>query len=326
MYIVYFHRNLKAGFSINKVTQTIVRGIPEKREFYVPYMGGSPLVLLKNIIFVWKNRRKHEINHITGDILYCMVALIGCKKSVLTIHDTIGVDYKKNSLFTYYYLLLFWLKIPLMIATKVVCISEDTRNKLYRITKRRDLVVIHNAVDPIFMKSPKSFFPQKPVVLLIGTSDNKNLLRSFEALKGLNCSLRIIGKLQNNHINYLTENNIEYVNKEGLSDSQIVEEYVNCDIVSFISLFEGFGMIIIEANMVGRPVICSDIEVLHEVGGDAALYVDPLDVDSMRDGFRRLFMDETLRKALVDKGFENVKRFDADNIRQQWIQLYDQIG
>ena len=322
--IVYFHRNQKAGFSINKVIQTIIRGIPDKEEFYVPYLGGAPGVLLKNILFVRRHRNRQSINHITGDILYCAMGLIGCK-SVLTIHDTGGMDQISSFSLNLWIRKWIWLKIPMMLATKVVCISEDTRDRLYRMTKRRDFVVIHNAVDSLFETSPKLDFPAKPSILLIGTNENKNLLRTFDAVKDLPCSLTIIGKLHEDQEKFLLDHHIEYQNKVGLSDEQVVEEYVKSDIVSFISLFEGFGMIVIEANKVGRPVICSDIDVLHEVGGDAALYVDPKDTGSMKEGFERLFIDRQLRESLVAKGYENVKRFDADTIRKQWYSLYAEI-
>ncbi len=322
--IVYFHRNLKSGYSINKVIQTIVKGIDNKKEFYVPYKGGSPIILFKNILYVKKNRNRRAINHITGDILYCAMGLVGCK-IVLTIHDTVILDFQKNSWFKYQYLKWLWLKIPMKLATKVICISEDTRQRLYKLTKRRDFVVIHNAIDPIFITSPKIIFPEKPNILLIGTSENKNLLRTFCSLKDMKCHLTIIGKLSEKQKKCLAENGLDYTNKEGLSDEQIVEEYINSDVVSFISLFEGFGMIIIEANKVGRPVICSDINVLHEVGGNAALYVNPLSIQSMREGFETIIKDEQLRSTLVANGYENVKRFDDAIIRKQWMAVYNDL-
>lgn len=324
MVITYFHRNPKAGYSINKVIQTIVRGFDNKREFYVPYMGGGPLTIIKNIFYVWKNRDRYGINHITGDILYCAIGLIGCK-SILTIHDTVILDFQKNSWIKYQYLKWLWLKIPMKLATKIICISEDTRERLYKLTKRRDLIVIHNAVDPIFKDFPKAIFPDVPNILLIGTSENKNLMRTFESLKDINCHLTIVGKLQKEQSLYLNDNCFNYENKVGLNDEEIVDEYVKSDIVSFISLFEGFGMIVIEANKVGRPVICSDINVLHEVGGNAALYVDPLSVQSMREGFKTIISDENLRSTLVANGYENVKRFDAENIRKQWLAVYEEL-
>jgi glycosyltransferase involved in cell wall biosynthesis len=110
-----------------------------------------------------------------------------------------------------------------------------------------------------------------------------------------------------------------------LSDEQIIQEYIRCDIVSFVSLFEGFGMPVIEANKVGRPVIASDIPVIREVAGDSAVLVDPYDVEAMHQGFVRLMESEELRNRCVEKGLENVRRFDSIHIREQWLDLYERL-
>ena len=324
MKVYYFHRNPVAGYSINKVTQTIVRNIPDKNEFYVPYAGASLKSILGNLIFVFKHRNRNAINHITGDIHYCILALIGCK-SVLTIHDTVALDF--NELPTLKKLLIEWLwfRLPLLLATKVVCISEQTRQCVKRLTDRKDIVVIHNAIDPLFKSSPPHQHREIPSVLLIGTNPNKNLLRTFEALKDIKCKVIIIGRLNEEQLAALTNLHINYENKQGLSDDQIIEEYVNSDIVSFVSLFEGFGMIVIEANKIGRPVVCSDIPVLKEIGGDAALYVNPYHVEEIRNAFSQLLYDNILYKDYVIKGEKNVQRFDSSFIFSQWVELYESI-
>ena len=324
MKLVFFHRNHKAGYSINKVTQTIIRDISNKEEYELPNLGPSPIALMKNLWFVYKHRRKDAINHVTGDAQYAILALFGCK-SVLTCHDTVSLDYRRLSFFKRLFFEWFWYRLPLRFATKVVAISEETKRCLKRYTNRDDIVVIHNAIDPLFMMCP----PKKnsiPVILLIGTGDNKNLIRTFEALEGFKCHVVIIGVLSQEQRECLKNNNISYEYKSGLTDEQIVEEYAKCDVVSFISLFEGFGMIVVEANKVGRPVICSDISVLREIGGDAALFVNPEDVNDMRSGFEKMFNDMNLRKSLVEKGFANVERFAPSLIKKQWLRLYDGLS
>lgn len=324
MSIIFFHRNKKAGFSINKVTQTVISNIPIRREYFVPDRGASVLSIIKNLFYVWKHHDKKSINHVTGDVHYCILALIGCK-SVLTIHDTVSLDFVHLPQYKHFLIKWLWFKFPLKIATKVVCISEETRRHILKYTKRRDIEVIHNAVDPMFVQSPKVFSAAKPKVLLIGTGANKNLIRTFEAIKGMNCLVIIVGKLNDEQRIALDKYHIDYINKVGLSDEELLEEYINCDIVSFISLFEGFGMIVVEANKVGRPVICSDIPVLKEIGGNGALYVNPKDIDDMRRGFNKILSDEQLRNQLVLDGYENAKRFDVEVILRQWIRLYDSM-
>lgn len=325
MQIVYFHRNLKAGYSINKVTQTIVRGISDRKEYYVPAFGVTIGTIVRNWFFVWRHRDKKAINHITGDIHYCILALVGCK-SVLTIHDTVSLEFNDLSGVKRFLLEWLWFRIPLRLATKVVCISEDTRRRVQGYTGRQDIEVIHNAVDPIFQEITIQERHDIPNILLIGTTLNKNLIRTFETLQGIKCKCTIIGKLDEKQLNALKQYHIDYENRIGLSDAQIVEEYAKSDIVSFVSLFEGFGMIIIEANKVGRPVICSDIPVLREVAGDAALFVDPLDIDDMRKGYERMLSEPGLRQSLVERGRNNVSRFDVSAIMQQWMEFYESIG
>lgn len=326
MRIVYFHRNLKAGYSINKVTQTIVRGIPDKQEYYVPYVGASLKAIVQNMLYVWRHREKGSIHHITGDIHYCILALLGCK-SVLTIHDTVPLEFNQLSWVKKLIMEWLWYRIPLRLASEVVCISEETKRCVQKYTGRKDIVVIHNAIDPIFEEASMEKHADDGVktVLLIGTGPNKNLERTFEALAGLKCRLVIIGELLPEQEDALSRNHLDYIHKMGLTDEQILEAYEKCDIVSFISMFEGFGMIVIEANKVGRPVICSDIPVLKEVAGDAALFVDPYDIKSMRAGFERLLSEPDLCQALVERGRNNVRRFDVSAIRQQWQALYAQM-
>ncbi len=323
-FITFFHRNPKAGFSINKVTQTVISGFESKEEFYLPYFGGSVSVVIKNIFFTWKNKNRAAINHMTGDAQYVVLALMGCK-CVLTVHDTVSLAFNKMGRIKKLLFEWLWYRLPLRFATKVVCISEETRKCVEKYTSRRDLVVIHNAIDPLFEKQEKDLSAKPKNVLLIGTNPNKNIERTIEALKDFDCVVTIIGKLSESQINVLKECRITYYNKSGLTDQQMVEEYGKSDLVSFISLFEGFGMIVIEANKVGRPVICSDIPVLKEVAGEAALFVNPHDVEDMKKGFDRLFNDAQLRKDLVEKGYANIERFTVDNIRKEWIQLYNSI-
>lgn len=325
--IVFFHRNLKAGYSINKVTQTVVRGIPNKQEYYVPYVGASFGAIIKNLQYVWRHRDREAINHVTGDIHYCILALIGCK-SVLTVHDTVSLDFNDLSKFKKFLIEWLWFRIPLRLATKVVCISEATKQCIQKYTHRKDIEVIHNALDPMFEEKPREKQDEKSVktVLLIGTNPNKNLVSTFEALEGQKCKVVIIGELSEEQKDTLLRCNIDYVNKFGLTDPQILEEYKKCDVVSFISLFEGFGMIVIEANRVGRPVICSDIPVLREIAGDAAYFVNPYDVKGMKMGFESLLSDESLRQSLINRGFDNIKRYNAAIIREQWLTFYETIA
>lgn len=321
--IVYFHRNIDCGYSINKVTQTIISQFSNKAEFFMPQRRSGILDVIKNIIFIIKNRQRQFINHITGDIHYGIIGLIGYK-SVLTIHDTVFVDFNKGVKRLIFEWL--WFKVPLKFATKVVCISDTTKRSIERFTNRHDIRVIHNAIDDsIQFKSREFELKDCYNVLIIGTAPNKNLPITFRALKGLPIKLTIIGKLNDEQSKCLLDNNVDYISVVGVSDSDINRYYGESDLVCFCSLFEGFGMIVLEANQSGCPIVCSDIPVLHEVGAEAAYYVDPHDCQSIHNGIKYLLEHPEERFNLVKKGRDNIKRFNPSFIREQWISLYNDM-
>lgn len=95
---------------------------------------------------------------------------------------------------------------------------------------------------------------------------------------------------------------------------------------AFPSLYEGFGFPILEAQACGVPVLASNVSSLPEVAGDAALLVDPSDVDAMAEGLCRLVVDETLRGALVARGYANVERFSWARAAREVLEILESAG
>jgi len=94
-----------------------------------------------------------------------------------------------------------------------------------------------------------------------------------------------------------------------VDDEDLPALYSAATCLAYPSLYEGFGLPPLEAMACGTPVLCSNVTSLPEVVGDAALTVDPYDVDALRDGLERLLTDEALRKRLWAAGIERAKRF-----------------
>ena len=326
--ITFFHRNNKCGYSIYKVFKIIENEIKKKyliNEYFTPSPNSMPWDIIKNSWYVYKYRNKKGINHISGHIHDVILGLVGCK-TVLTIHDTVFLDNVKNPI-KRVYKWLFWLYIPIKLANAVTCISKETKKHIIQnININEDkITVIYNPVDPSYQFIPKEFNTEKPVILHIGTGWNKNLERTILALKGIPCHLRIIGTLSHFFLDLLKENNIEYSNIYNLTDEEIKQEYINCDIVNFPSVYEGFGMPVIEGQQIGRVVLTSNIEPILDISGEAALLVDPYDINDIHKAYLNIIKDKQLRDSLIQKGLNNVKRFEASFIAKQYIDLYNTL-
>jgi glycosyltransferase involved in cell wall biosynthesis len=87
-----------------------------------------------------------------------------------------------------------------------------------------------------------------------------------------------------------------------LPDHELAQEYEKADVFVYPSLYEGFGLPVIEAMSMGIPVMTSNTGATREVAGEAALLVEPSSVDSIRDGLLKLMTDAQLRQSLADKG------------------------
>jgi glycosyltransferase involved in cell wall biosynthesis len=107
-----------------------------------------------------------------------------------------------------------------------------------------------------------------------------------------------------------------------LTDGELVAAYRRCDMVVFASLYEGFGLPILEAQAMGRPVITSNFGAMKEAAGDGALLVDPRSVEEIRAAILRIKNEPGLREELVRKGRENAERFRADAIALKYAEIY----
>ncbi len=248
------------------------------------------------------------------------------RKTVLTIHDLNFLNHP--NLLAQFILKIFWLTLPLKKVAYVTVISEATKKDLLSRIKfpENRIKVIPNYYDPAFQPSPKPFNKIKPRILQIGTKENKNVLRLIEALQGMDCHLVIVGGNNERIKENLAEHKISYTWLQILSDPELMDQYRECDLLSFVSTIEGFGMPILEAQATGRVVVTSNVSSMPEVAGEAACYVNPLDVSSIREGILKVIQNEDYRQKLIERGFDNIKRFELKNVANQYAELYEEIS
>jgi glycosyltransferase involved in cell wall biosynthesis len=266
-----------------------------------------------------------QVIHITGDVHYLLPALLG-RRVVLTVHDLAAVHSNKG--FKKSLIIWFQYRIPLSLATVTTVISQAVKEELVTHigANSAKLRVIPNCIQTQFKTVTKSW-PKCPVILMVGTKPNKNLSRMLSALKGLEVEIRIVGKLDPAQHRTLTEIGTPFQPLGRLSDEAIIEAYSECDLLAFASTYEGFGLPVVEAQAVGRPVLTSDLPVLREVAGEGGgCFVDPFEIDSIRAGFLRLIEDQTYRENLVGKGMDNAKRFSPEATAAAYAAVYREVA
>ena len=238
------------------------------------------------------------------------------------MHDLVGLERTRG--LRHWSLWFLWYWLPVRRSRVVVTISETTRAALLA-SVRCDpdkIRVIHNNVSDEFRPTFRTFDQGVRGYSKVGTTSNKNLERVAEALMGVSCRLVIIGELTEIQVSVLRGHAIDYENHVGLSREALVAEYAAADILVFASTYEGFGLPIVEAQAVGRPVVTSNISSMPEVAGDAACLVDPLDIMSIRAGIIRVIEDDEYRAHLIAVGFRNAERFQAAAVAEQYAAVY----
>lgn len=306
------------GFSVGKVFKPIEAEMTKYAQvdsIELPVANYGLKGLWNNVSYLRKHLKKasYDVVLITGTENY-LLPFISSAKKVVVVHDVksffnhvSGIRRKIKE--------LMFIKV-LGKADKIVSISEQTQKELsdYHFSSE----VIYDPVSPAFIYKEKQMDKICPVILHIGTKANKNLKNTILAVKGLKCHLRIVGKLSEEYVKILLENNIDYSSCANISDEELLEEYYKCDIVNFPSLYEGFGMPIIEGQATGRVVVTSNLSPMKDVAGGSAVLVNPNDIESIRKGYLEAINHG---ECYINKGLDNVKRFSVPTITSQYFNI-----
>jgi glycosyltransferase involved in cell wall biosynthesis len=111
-----------------------------------------------------------------------------------------------------------------------------------------------------------------------------------------------------------------------VSDQELAGLYRSARLVAFVSLYEGFGLPILEAMAAGVPVLTSCVSAMPEISGDAALLVDPTSVDAIVSGLDRLHHDDDLRRSLIRNGRINAAKFDWRRTAAEYWEVIRNAG
>lgn len=173
---------------------------------------------------------------------------------------------------------------------------------------------------------PKSF------ILYVGTiEERKNLLTLIKALHygKIDMPLVVIGK-PTSYLNKISE----FIERHGLINiifCDIVQNqdlpgiYQLADLFVYPSIFEGFGIPILEALYSRVPVITSRGSSLTEAGGEHTIYVDPNNVEEMAAAIRKVLIDRELQEKMIAEGYKHARKFDADKVTGNIVQVYNKL-
>jgi glycosyltransferase involved in cell wall biosynthesis len=269
-------------------------------------------------------------------------------RKVVTIHDLAFLEhpeYAIPSLATY---LRKVVPEAVNAADIVATISHEVSRTLIEHfqTPREKLVVIPPGVgksfqritDPIILDATRHKFALKnPLVLAVGTLEpRKNhlgLIKAFyQAQKKKNgpAMLAIAGGK-----GWLYEETMRVVDELKLhkkvrflgrvSDLELITLYSMADLFAFPSFFEGFGIPPLEAMACGTPVITSNLSSLPEFASDAALLVNPHNIDGIAQAITRLLEDKQLYRELQEKGYQRAREYTWEKAAQKMLHVYQQL-
>ena len=298
-----------------------VKAHMEIRFLFLPFVSKGIWRKVLNLLYVLFHRG--EVNHVTGDITYVALALLG-KKSIITILDCVSLQ--GDASLKSKIIKLLWYYIPIKYSAHTTVISESIRREVVSLFPRYadKIKTVYFAGNQIVTKYEKIFNRKRPMILQIGTAHNKNIENTLKALREFECEFVIIGRHIDNLDGFKTRYlNITQINKP-LTDREIFEYYKAADIISFPSLYEGFGMPIVEGNTIGRVVVTSKIGATKEIASHAAILVDPYSVESIFEGFITARDDVQTRNDVILKGYANAKRFSALKAASQYLALYEE--
>lgn len=254
------------------------------------------------------------------------VPLIHPRRTVVTIH---GLEYEfcpeGYSLWERIYM-HYLIKFSCQAASTVICVSENTKRdvmKLYQVTEKKIAVISEGYEQTGIMKQESGIKNEnkKPYLLFIGRLETrKNIVRIIEAFEILKEKYQIPHELilagkpgygyETIRLRILNSRFKNEIREVGYVDETTKWRLLrNADVFLFPTLYEGFGIPVLEAQSVGVPVVTSATSSLPEVAGAGGVLVDPTSVESIAEGVQRLLSDQGLRSGIIEKATHNMSRY-----------------
>jgi len=328
-------------FYKGKKRETSFSNYPNVEEQWI----NAPSKILWDQIFVLFSALKSRIDLLFSP-KWALPLILPYKKTVTVVPDVGYYLYPefyglKDILYLKYMVLLYLRK-----ATRVIAVSHTSKKDIIKFTgvDKSKIVAIYLAVEDTFTKPLNSPFIEKvktkyalppQFILHVGLIyPEKNVERLIQAFakvaEKFPHKLVLVGGFR-----WRYEGVFKLIEKFDLKDKVIITNWIPrselpvfyklADLFAFPSLYEGFGMPVLEAMTCGCPVVTSSTGATPEIAGDAALLVDPTSVDEIYKTTVRVLEDEKLREELVSKGYARAKKFSWEKSARETLSVFKEI-
>lgn len=272
-------------------------------------------------------------------------------KKVVVVHDMVFKDCPETTSAKTRFLLNTFLKRSMKRADRVITVSEFSKQRIqhyYDISDEKISIVpcgvdtdryrpLDDDDDSVLEAIKRKYGIEGEYILYLGTIEpRKNILNLIKAYEKFTESGQDFPKLViAGGKGWLFDEIFEYVDKHALNDRVIFTGYIQdnekapllggAEIFCFPSLYEGFGIPILEAMACGTPVLTANAASLPEVGGNACEYCDPLSAESIKDGLERLWSDPETRSRLSSEGIEQAKKYTWKASARELMKVFREI-
>lgn len=264
-------------------------------------------------------------------------------KKVITIHDAIFLRYP--DLYSAGYRQLFTRKVQYACdhADMIIAISEQTKRDIMDFfhADERKIRVVYQGCNKRFrepvsensMQIVKQHYalPDKYLLIVGAIEPRKNIQNLIEAisLAGIELPLVAVGA-QNKYALQTAElakkRKVELIYLHDLPFADLPAVYKGTEVFCYPSIFEGFGIPILEAMCVGTPVLTSTGSCFAETGGNAALYADPMHPEEIAQQITRILSSPEIRRTMIEKGHEQANLFTDEIVANNLISVYKSLN
>jgi glycosyltransferase involved in cell wall biosynthesis len=297
---------------------------------------------LWRLYFVSKDIKKNKVELFHGLSGEIPLGLPKNIKKVVTIHDLIFVRYPNLYSFFDRKIHYFKFKYAAKKSDVVVAISEQTKKDIVSFLgiNENKIKVIYQGCHAVFKQEysenqikntiKKHNLPEE-YILNVGTIEKrKNLLTVLKSITNSNKNLVVIGKKTayfDEVWDYIVANNLEkqVIFLKNLSLEELAIIYQKATLFVYPSIFEGFGIPIIEALYSKTPVITSTGSCFSEAGGCDSIYINPENSEELKEAINLLWENPSKRNEMQEKGFEFVQKFNDETIAKNWQELYNSL-